>query len=190
MTQYRGGRKPGSKNLEKIGERYRNKYNVYFSLEEKKRLESLVNSANRKRRRLLEQEKNMQFLIAGKDTGLKIKDLAMGRESDFILAKKTKSLQRFKSKKQYEKYIQNLERVVDREYVQKRAEQYRSNHIKGLKEMLGPTQSKDIIKKIKEMSIKEYMQLSQQDDVFDISYVYLPVAKKAKAARIRKALNI
>jgi hypothetical protein len=197
-SQYKGGRTKGKTNLKKLPSgRLKNKYGVIFSPTEKKKLESLVNSANRKRKRMLEQEGELPFVTGGKETGLKLKEVGgglegqktMGRESDFVLAKKTKSLQRFRNKLEYKRYIANLERVTDRNYVKSRVMQYKENHIKGIRNMLGKY-GKDIIKEIEKMDIKEYMKRVQSDELLEINYIYAPQQQKDKAEQMRTALNM
>jgi hypothetical protein len=186
------GRKKGSKNLEKKGKKTVNQFGVEFTEKEKKQLTNLVNSANRKRTRMLKEESQLPLFTAGKYEGKTLGETwtGMGQESDFILAKKSKSLQKFKSKKEYIKYIKNLKRVVDKDYVNKRIERYRENHIKAIRNVFGRQGAKDIIQKIKGMGIKEYMNAMQSDALIDISYVYDPKDAKIKGDNIRRALKM
>jgi hypothetical protein len=198
------GRK-GKKNLTYFNGKIINSEGVRFTVEEKKQLESLVNSAMRKRNRMIKNEEGLQLFIGGKPTGKTIgetygklrtqgKDL-MGFESDFILAKKSKSLNKFGSHKEFEKYVENLKRVVDRGYVEYKVELYKENHIKAIeKELLTPQtadQVKKIVDKIKGMSTKEYMKMAQQEaDILSISYTYLFRSKVTKLNKIYAALGI
>ena len=90
--QYRGGRKKGSKNLKKTDDgNLLNQHGVVFTPQEKKLLESAVNRANAKRMRMLKQEGNLTRYVAGKPTDDSVRSLQlMGKESDFILARKDK----------------------------------------------------------------------------------------------------
>ena len=166
------GRKKGSKNLVKKGKKLVNKYDVEFTEKEKKKLESLVNSANRKRKKMLKDEANLPRIVGGKSTGKTLGETTgiMGKESDFILAPKTKSLQRFRTKKEYQKYVKNLKKVVDRGYIEKRVELYKKNHIKALKNVFGAS-AKDVVKHIKGMSNKDYMRFVQTDETMEIGYL-------------------
>lgn len=182
--QYTGGRVSGKKNLKKLPNgMIENDNGVKFTLDEKKRLEQLANSANRKRKKLLAAEDS----LSPRAHELQL----MGRESDFVLAKKTKSLQRFRSKKEYDRYIANLERVTKRDYVEKRVQQYKKNYIKALKNELGYGKStKEIIEKIKNMTDAEYMKTVEGDEDMAISYVYSPQAKVNRRNQIRSVLGL
>mgnify|MGYP007057751725 CR=1 FL=1 len=91
--QYRGGRSAGTPNLKRVDGGLENQYGVRFTPEEKKALEQAVNTANRKRARMLEQEAKLPRMIVGKETGDTVRSLQlMDKESDFILRRKTKSL--------------------------------------------------------------------------------------------------
>ena len=99
-TEYRGGRVSGRKNLIKLeGGKVQNQHGVVFTEEEKKALERQVNRANRTRMKMLEEEGNLERHVEGKPTGQKVSTLQnMGKESDFIISRKSKSLQGFKTK--------------------------------------------------------------------------------------------
>ncbi len=183
------GRKKGSPNLQRKGKKIINKHDVAFSEKEKRKLESLVNSANRKRRRMLQQEADLPRMLGGKDTGQKIKDLqTMGKESDFILAKKSKSLHKFRSKEEYRRYIKNLSRVVDRDYIAKRVELYRKNQIKALKNIYGKDAA-PVIKILKKLSLKDYMRAVQSDELLELEYLYDPREAAAKLGYFQQALT-
>jgi hypothetical protein len=188
---YVGGRQEGRKNLKKVGDGYINQEGVRFTEQEKKRLESLVNSTNRKRKIMEQIEASLPRYIGGVDTHTKLgsKEERMGKESDFILAKKTKSLQRFKSKKEYDLYIKQLERVNDPAYLEKRVKQYQKNYIKALRKTFGAG-AKEAVKAIKNMDWQTYMKTVQQDENLEISYVYDPKTRSWKLELINTALNV
>lgn len=190
------GRKAGSKQLKKLTsiednvELLVNKNKVVFTLAEKKKLESLVNSANRKRRRMLKEEGDFERVLAGVGTGQTIGESTaqMGKESDFVLAKKTKSLNRFRTKEDYNRYIVNLQRVVKRDYVEGRIKTYKENWMKSIKDVYGD-QAKDILKRVDAMTIKEYAEAVQSDETLEIGFRYLPSEEDKKFQRITKAVE-
>lgn len=146
-----------------------NQYGVEFTIEEKKRLESLVNTANAKRRRMLRKEEQMQLFTGGEAQGVGVAESFMGRESDFVIQAKTKSLQRFRTREDYENYVRNLERVNKRDYINVRIEQYRDNYLKALKQE-GFDDS--IINAIAQMKPKDFMKLSQSEEYARFGFVY------------------
>lgn len=189
--QYRGGRAPGRKNLKKTdaGDLL-NQFGVKFTPEEKRALENAVNTANRKRARMLKEAATLPRMVSGRDTGDTVGSLQlMGKESDFILAKKTKSLQRFRSREQYEKYMDTLHRVNTRDYVDDRVRLYKRNHMKALENAYGD-EAKDVMMKIRMMKPKDYMKMIQQDESLEISYIYDPTARSGKLNQIRASMGM
>lgn len=190
--QYEGGRKEGRKNLKKLESgNLLNQHGVEFTLAEKKRLESLVNSANRKRVRMLKEEANLPRMHNGQFTGetLEHKQKMLGHESDFILSRKTKSLQRFKSHEQYESYIRNLERVNSPHYIEERTRMYKRNHMKALENVYGDD-AKDIIMKIRMMKPEDYRRIVASDETLEVTFVYDPSEASAKLNAMRSALGM
>ena len=189
--QYRGGRAAGRKNLTKTDAgNLVNQFGVVFSPAEKRALENAVNTANRKRSRMLKEAATLPRMVSGRDTGDTVGSLQlMGKESDFILAKKTKSLQRFRSRDQYEKYIDTLKRVNTRDYIDDRVRLYKRNHMKALENAFGD-EAKDVMMKIRMMKPKDYMKMIQQDESLEISYIYDPTARTGKLNQIRASMGM
>lgn len=189
--QYRGGRASGRKNLKRTdtGEMV-NQWGVKFTQEEKRALENAVNTANRKRARMLKEAATLPRMVSGRDTGDTVGSLQlMGKQSDFILSKKTKSLQRFRDKAQYEKYIKNLQRVNSKDYVDERIRLYKRNHMKALENAFGD-EAKDVIMKVRMMKPKDYMKMIEQDESLEISYIYDPSARTGKLNEMRSSMGI
>lgn len=189
--QYTGGRVKGRKNLAKVDGGFMNQNNVFFTAAEKKALETAVNTANRKRARMLKQEASLQIRVFGEVTNATVGERQkMGYESDFILAPKSKSLQRFKSRAEYENYMANLRRVNDRGYIDKRTEQYRENYLTALDRAFG-AEADDIKEKLLKLKPKEYRELvASADETLELHYVYLPSDRAIKLNSIRLAVGL
>ena len=188
--QYRGGREAGRKNLKRVDGGLQNQHGVIFTPEEKKALEQAVNTANRKRARMLEQEAKLPRMVGGKDTGDTVASLQlMGKESDFILQRKTKSLQRFQTKEDYNRYMKNLERVNKRDYITERVRLYKRNHMKAIENAYGD-EAKDVLMKIRMMKPQDYMRMVQQDEMLEIGYIYDPSARSGKLNQLRGSLGM
>lgn len=189
--EYTGGRQKGRKNLTKLGNgNVQNQHGIEFTLEDKKRLESAVNRANRKRMQMLEKEGDLPRLVGGKDTGQKVSQLQlMGKESDFILARKSKSLQRFKSREAFDKYLSNVERSLSPEYIDERTRLYKRNHMTALENVFGDD-AKDVIMKIRMMKPEDYRELIQSDELLEVGYIYDPSARSGKLNQIRASLGM
>lgn len=188
--QYTGGRVEGRKNLKKIDGGVVNQHGVTFTNEEKKALERAANNANRKRKRMLEQEGQLPRKVAGKDTGQTVSTLqVMGKESDFIISRKSKSLQRFKTKEDYNRYMDSLKAVNSPTYLDDRTRLYKRNHMKALENVFGD-EAKDVIMKIRMMKPEEYRRMLQSDEMLEVGYVYDPSARAGKLNQIRASLGM
>lgn len=189
--QYTGGRQKGTPNLKKTADgELLNQHGVTFTQAERKELERLANKANKQRMKQLKEEAALPRMKGGKDTGDKVGTLQlMGKESDFIISRKHKSLQKFKSREAFEKYLDNLRIVTSRDYIDKRTELYKDNHIKALENVFGHD-ADDVIAKIREMDNKEYRKKLQSDEDLEVSYVYDPSAAAGKLNKIRRALGM
>lgn len=181
--QYRGGRQKKTKNLVRVDGGLRNQHGVTFTEEEKKALETAVNTANRKRNRMLKAEAD----ATGQDINI---IRIMDKESDFILAPKSKSLQQFKTKEAFENYLSNVKNVNRRGYVDERTEQYRTNYNTALDNAFGD-EAKDIKEALNKMTPKEYREfVAQHDDVLEIGYIYMPSRRTEKLNEIRSKLGL
>lgn len=189
--QYTGGRVKGRKNLKKLDNgNLLNQFGIEFTLDERKALERIVNSVNQKRVKMLEEEGSLPRLVGGKDTGDKVRSLQlMGKESDFIIARRSKSLQQFKTKEQYYNYLDNLKKINSPTYIDDRVRMYKRNHMKAIENVFGDD-AKDVLMKIRMMKPKEYMELIQSDEMLEVSYVYDPSARAGKLNQIRASLGM
>lgn len=188
--QYTGGRKKGTPNLKRVDGGFENQHGITFTAAERKALESAVNRANRKRKKMLEEEAALPRLYGGKETGGTVQQLQlMGKESDFIISRKSKSLQRFKTRKDYEKYMKTLERVNSADYINDRVRAYKRNHMKAIENVFGD-EAADVMMKIRMMKPQEYMRMLQSDEMLEVSYVYDPSAKEGKLNQIRASLGM
>lgn len=174
-TQYRGGRNKGKKNLTRLDDgSYVNQYGVVFSQDEKKRLESSVNTANRKRKKMIERTDSLPILFGGQPTGQTQRDLrTMGKPSDFLITQKTKSLQRFRTKEDYYTYMEALQRVNSRDYVERRVDLYRNNIIQaGISSgVINNSRKGRIIEQtLRSLSPEEFARLAIQEQIFDFTF--------------------
>lgn len=190
--QYTGGRVPGRKNLTKTtGGNLVNQYGVVFTQQEKRALENAVNTANRKRARMLKEAATLPRKVGGRDTGDTVGSLQlMGKESDFILSRKTKSLQRFTTRKQFDNYLANLSRVNTREYIDDRVRMYKRNFTKTLENVYGD-EAKDIVMRVRMMKPKDYMRMVESDETLEIGAVIPSDAKvPGRLNELRRALGM
>lgn len=175
------------KNLQKSPDGFLyNQYGIEFSFDEKKRLESLVNTANAKRRRMLKQEGEMELFTGGEAQGTGVADNVLGRESDFVIQAKTKSLQRFRTREDFDNYLKNLERTNKRDYIDTRVQQYKDNYIQALE---GQGIDKNITKSLKKMKTKDFMKLARTEEYARFGYVYDQGMKTKVEAGIKAGIQ-
>ena len=165
----RGLKRKGNKNLVKLDDGVKNKYGVIFTDEEKRALESKVNSANAKRRKLLKDRNSDIRTIFGVAQDYNVGDDFTSR--DFLFAKKTKSLQRFKTKQEYDTYINYLNRVNQRDYIDKKLSIYKDNYIKAIDKTFS-SDGKQAIEKIKNLNLNGFAKLMNSELYSGISYIY------------------
>lgn len=189
-TQIAPGRVKGVPNLKKTHSGVVNQHGISFSFEEKKALENAVRYANRKRKKLLQTQAALIRYSEGRPIG-KVGDLhAMGEEGDFILARKSSSLQGFKTRESYEKYMGYLTRVRESDYIDNRIELYKNNFGGALIEAFGDD-AEELLDRIIEMSPREFAnKVVQTDEDLDIGFIYLPGERGKKLNQIRKALGL
>lgn len=185
----RKGRVAGVPNLQKTPKGFENMHGVVFTAQEKKALETAVNTAMRKRKRLLDSAAKQPRMVNGRETGQTMGDLMskFAYESDFILAKKSKSLQQFKSWDEYDNYMKNLKRINQRDYIQKRIELYHENHAKAIMHELNDAET---AAKLASLDLNDYLEVSQMyEDTLEIHYVYGSDLRDEKLAAINSALD-
>lgn len=190
--QYRGGRSGRSgnqiKNLTKVDGGVINASGVFISHNERKALESAVNRANKKRTKMWKEEAHIMRLFGGRPTGHTIGELrTMGQEGDFILSRKSKSLQQFGTRESFEIYMRNLNRVNNPNYLQIRARQYKANYLKALKDTFAWDDIKDVYMKIQMTPALEYMRSVDVDEAMEIGYLYEKESYYSKLNNIRAA---
>ncbi len=183
-------RRKGVPNLKKTETGFINQHGIEFTVAEKKALESKVNSANRKRKKMQEEFAYLER----KHEGVKIGDTViqkkfMGHEGDFIIAQRTKSLQRFKNREQFERYMRNLDVVNRPNYVDDRIRLYKRNFMKSLEDVYGDD-ARDIVMKVRMMKPRDYMKMVEADETLEISYVPSDVKVQGRLNQLRRALGM
>lgn len=185
----------GRKNLNRAGDSFFNEHRVEITVEEKRQLENLVRKVNRKREKQIDEWLEKPYTPSGVDTGLKNKDrhaFASDRrfiDDDFILSRRSASLQRFKTREQFDAYIERLEKVTSEGYMEERTAQYQENYITALGNVFGE-QSEDVAEYIRSLSPDEFRELVQKDEIREISFIYDPKRAHEKLEAIRHSYGL
>ena len=178
--QYKGGRQPGRQNLKRVDGGYKTQHGVTFTEEQKKALERAVNRSNYQRKKMLAEESRLN----PNANQLRL----MGKESDFIITRQSKSLQRFKSLEEYEQYMDKQARIQSGEYLEEKTKLYKRNYIKAVQNELGDA---GIAMKIRMMKPEEFRKfVEEHGEDMEISYIYDPVKRQAKQNHIRAILGM
>lgn len=179
--QYRGGRTKGRPNLKKVDGGYVNQYGVKFTAEQKKDLERSVNRSNYQRKKMQAEVDKLN----PNNSQLRL----MGKESDFIISRQTKSLQRFKSMDDYEKFMDKQAKIQSGEYLDEKTRAYKRNYMQALDNAFGDD-AKDIKMKVRMMKPEEFRKLVESDEMAEIGYVYDPQARAGKLNQIRASFGM
>lgn len=181
-TQYRGGRSTGIKNLKKVDGGLQNQHGVTFTAEQKRALERAVDRSNyRRKKQLMEADK-----LNPNHSQLRL----MGKESDFIITRQSKSLQRFKSMEEYEQFMDKQARIQSGEYLDDRTRLYKSNYMKAIDNVFGGAGS-GVKMKVRMMKPEKFRELVETlGDEMEIGYIYDPQARMGKLNKIRSLLGM
>lgn len=181
-NQYRGGRVTGKKNLKKVDGGLQNQHGVTFTAEQKKALERAVDRSNyRRKKQLAEADK-----LNPQHSQLRL----MGKESDFIITRQSKSLQRFKSMEEYNQFMDKQARIQSGEYLEDRTRLYKANYMKAIDNVFGEAGA-GVKMKVRMMKPEKFRELVETlGDEMEIGYIYDPQARMGKLNKIRSLLGM
>ena len=180
-VQYRGGRSPGRKNLKKTETGYINQHGVKFTWEQKIALDRAVDRSNYRRKKMQAEADALN----PNNSQLRL----MGKESDFIISRQTKSLQRFKTLEDYERYMDKQARIQSGEYLEDMTRHYKRNYMKALDNAFGDD-AKDIKMKVRMMKPEQFRKMVESDELLEIGYIYDPSARTGKMNQIRASFGM
>ena len=149
-----------------------------ITISEQKALRSAVNSANRKRKRMIERL----------PAEAKIKYNEFGVESDFVMRKKSTSLKRFRNKKGFKHYLRSVQKIASGEFERKRIMTYKENYIRALRNTFNSS-ANEAIKAVRDMDLKTFRQKVESEELEEIGYVYYD-PNGEKLTRINQQLGI
>lgn len=174
------GRKKGQKNITKLPDGgLINQHGVEFTLAEQKALISKVNSAVRKSKRMREKIDGYSLLLGVEENGM----LRSG--SDLLFRDWSKSLQQFKTKQAYENYMYLLNRVTERNYQKRVAEEMKRRYTDSLNTLGMKEESIHVMN----MSIEEFAMRVSGNVFEEITFMYNPDDEEAMKERIRSGMN-
>lgn len=187
------GRRKGYKNLIRKDDTIINQYGVQISESEAKRLRSLVNSVNRKARKMEQEFANKPLMYGNRPTGEDRGQLKlMGDELDLMIRKRSASLNQFQSRKQLQAYMRSAERAAKIDYTDVRGKLYKQNLLKAIDRNYGqfPELIKGVKMKIQMMPQKQFQELIGTNRAFQISFQYSTSEQISRIANMRDFLGL
>lgn len=189
----KSGRAKGSKNLIRKDDTIINQYGVQISESEAKRLRSMVNSVNRKAKRLEQEFANKPLMYGNRPTGEDRQQLKlMGDEMDLMIRRRSASLNQFQSRRQLQAYMRSAERAAKIDYTDVRGKLYKQNLLKAIDRNYGqfPELIKGVKMKIQMMPQKQFQELIGTNRAFQISFQYSTSEQISRIANMRDFLGL
>lgn len=156
-------RRKGAKRLQTTNRGTKiNQYGVRFTPSEQQELKRLVQASNRKRNKIITQAEKIAPPSYLKYT----------KPVVFAPRKASQSLNRFKSREEFNAYMASLRKVSKPNFVASRVALYKKNVAKALRNVFG-SEVTGLIRKIKQMTDAQFQSLTithAQD--FNIDYIY------------------
>ena len=189
----KSGRAKGSKNLIRKDDTIINQYGVQITESEARRLRSLVNSVNRKAKRLEQEFKNKPLMYGNRPTGEDRQQLKlMGDEMDLMIRRRSASINQFQSRKQLQAYMRSAERAAKIDYTDVRGKLYKQNLLKAIDRNYGqfPELIKGVKMKIQMMPQKQFQELIGTNRAFQIGFQYSTSEQISRIANMRDFLGL
>ena len=180
--QYRGGRVEGRKNLVKGSDgTLTNKHGVTFTQDDKKALERAVNRSNYQRKKAL-----AEWVKKSEEKG---QHYAWGKDPEFIVSRQSKSLQRFHSREDFERYLKKQEDIQSGAYRDYRTDIYKENYAKGLIKEFG-ADGEEIKEAIMKMDRAKFRELVENEKLEDINFIYGAEERERRLNRLRAQFSV
>lgn len=171
-----------------------NQYGVEINEDEARRLRNLVQRVNRKREKMLQEFKDKPLFYGGQRLDESREQLMlMGEEMDIMIRKRSAGLQRFKDRRAFTRYMNQLEKVASTDYLEYRTKLYKRNYMEALQNQYGmyPGLLKGVLMKVRMMKPEAFAQLVGMDRLFQIKEHYSlgGTLDRLKAVREKLGLN-
>lgn len=171
----KAGTRAGKKNLIRTDDFITNQYGVQITHEEARQLRNMVQTVNRKRKKMIEQFKDKPLFYGTRQLPEDRQQLAlMGEELDITIRKRSASLNQFRTQKQFKNFMAMTKRAAQTDYVTYRAKLYKKNFMKKLEETYGmfPDLLKGALMRVQMTPADKFIDLVGTDRVFQIGEHY------------------
>lgn len=150
----------------------KNKYDVVLSRDEMKEIKQKIKTINKRKNKEYNKIKNKLFKSRGIDTLEKVKDRRLMGDVRYDEFKEKKfNFENIRNKQELKGFLEQINKQVKPNYYSKRQKQYKENYIIALNNVFGEL-AKNLIKKVRSMSIDEFMNLYYTEDIANVDFMY------------------
>lgn len=187
------GTRAGRKNLIRTDDFIMNQYGVQITPDEARKMRNMVQTINRKRKKMIEQFKDKPLFYGSRQLPEDRSQLAlMGEELDLAIRKRSASLNQFRSRAQFEKFMRNSERAASKDYEEYRAKLYKRNYMEALKNQYGefPELLKGVLMKVRMTPLKQFAEMVGTDRLAQIKEHYSLGGKLERLKALREKIGL
>lgn len=187
------GTRAGRKNLIRKDDVIINQHGVQISKDEERQLRNMVQTVNRKRKRMIEQFKDKPLFYGKRQLPEDRGQLAlMGEELDLMIRKRSASLNQFRSRADFRRFMKNAERAASTDYEEYRVKLYKKNYMEALKNQYGefPDLLKGVLMKVRMTPLSQFAALVGTDRLAQIKEHYSIGGKLERLKALREKLGL
>lgn len=181
------------KNLLRTADSIINQRKVQLTNEEVRAFQNLVRRVNRKRAKMIEQFRDEPIFYGNRRLPEDRTQLnLMGEELDLVIRKRSASLHKFTSRRQFQAEMRKLQKVADIDYLNYRGKLYKRNYLTMLKEQYGeyPELLKGVLMRVQMTNQKDFQKLIGSDRLFQIKEHYSTRGKLERLKALREKLGL
>lgn len=189
----KAGVRAGKKNLIRTEDFITNQYGVQITHEEARQLRNMVQTVNRKRKKMIEHFKDKPIFYGTRQLPESRQQLSlMGEELDIVIRKRSGSLNQFRSRKQFETFMRNTSKAAQADYIGYRAKLYKKNFMVKLADAYGmfPDLLKGTMMRVQMMPAEKFFDMVGTDRVFQIGEHYSIGGKLERLKALREKLGL
>lgn len=144
-----------------------------------------VKEANKVRDKTAKKVLGSEFMDRGTGQGFSVEQsrYAMGDGRYFYLKPIKMNVERFRSAKEMQDYMDSVEKGNTEKAILKRDREFRKNYIKALKNVFGKA-SASLRKKVQSMELSEFMRMFYTENIADFNFIYDAFAASSRVKEL------
>lgn len=170
-----------------VNQYFENKHGVKITKYEQQELQRQVNTINARRTRLRNELQSLEMTSRGKSLGYTRAE--MGTVIANELKPKVLNFNTFRAKSEIGYYNKAVLKQMSTEYLDLKDERFRANYIKSLETAFG-TDANDVINKLKQMPVKDFVKMTYKDIDAKIRFNYDKQDSALKLNTIRQIWGV